>query len=84
MKLREQIAHHEAAHAVVALHTHLGLSTYGMNLDAPTSDSGAFGKTGVMTFAADLTQSEADQFKDLGILLGRIDIHRIQIMEAAS
>lgn len=69
MNLREQVAHHEAAHAVVALHTRLGLSSYGMDIDAPASVPGAFGKTGVMTFAADLTQPEADQFKDLGVLL---------------
>ena len=69
MDHREQVAHHEAAHAVVALDTRLGLSSHGMDLDAPTSVPGAFGKTGVMTFAADLTQPEADQFKDLGVLL---------------
>jgi len=66
---RQQVAHHEAAHAVAALVTRVGLSRYGMDLDAETSAPGAYGRTGTMTFAADLDQPEADQFKDLGDLL---------------
>ena len=69
MDHREQVAHHEAAHAVVALVTGLGLSSLGMDIDAPTSVAGTNGRTGVMTFAADLDQPVADQFKDLGALL---------------
>ena len=69
MDHREQVAHHEAAHAVMALIVRHGLSHHGMDIDAPPSVPGATGQTGVMTFAADLTQPEADQFKDLGALL---------------
>jgi hypothetical protein len=69
MEYREQVAHHEAAHAVMALIVRHGLSHHGMDIDAPSSVSGATGKTGVMTFAADLNQPEADQFNDLGALL---------------
>jgi hypothetical protein len=69
MDHREQVAHHEAAHAVVALMTRHGLSHHGMDLDAPASVPGTFGQTGVMIFAADLSQPEVDQFKDLGALL---------------
>lgn len=69
MKHREKVAHHEAAHAVMALHMRLGLSNHGMDIDAPTSVAGAFGQTGVMTFAPDLTQPEEDQYRDLGALL---------------
>lgn len=69
MQYREQVAHHEAAHAVMALIVGHGLSHHGMNIDAPTSVAGAFGQTGVMTFSADLSQTADDQFEDLGCLL---------------
>ncbi|MEJ0050185.1 MAG: hypothetical protein WDN02_03040 [Methylovirgula sp.] len=69
MDYRGQVAHHEAPHAVIALMTRLGLSQDGMDIDAPTSVPGAFGKTGVMTHGAELEQPESDQFNDLGRLL---------------
>lgn len=61
MQHREILAHHEAAHAVMGLVFDLGVTAFGIDLDAPTRD-GATGKAGVMQI--DLADS-----KDLNDLL---------------
>jgi len=49
MNYREKVAHHEAAHAVIALHVGFGISE-GIDLDAPSSSvDGAFGNVGAYT-----------------------------------
>jgi hypothetical protein len=63
---REQLAHHEAAHAVLALHFGAGLASQGIDLDAPTSVQGAYGTASVNLFVPDLTEPQAEQLKVCG------------------
>lgn len=51
----EKVAHHEAAHAVVAILGGAGLSDAGINLNAPSSVEGAFGNAGANTYDHDVT-----------------------------
>lgn len=64
MTERERIAHHEAAHAVLALYFGMTLSC-GIDLDGATSVAGASGTVGVNLFVADLNVPEAEQQIDL-------------------
>ena len=53
MEFRRRVAHHEAAHAVIAYLHGLGLSEHGIDLDAETSVEGAYGGAGVLLIAPD-------------------------------
>lgn len=64
MEHREQVAHHEAAHAVVALYLGMGVCG-GIDLDAVTSMEGAFGNAAVNLFVADPSLPLEDQRLDL-------------------
>lgn len=56
----EQVAHHEAAHAVLAIHYGMGLSG-GIDLRAETSVDGAFGNVAVNLWQFDPTSSLEEQ-----------------------
>lgn len=64
MYRREKLAHHEAAHAVVALLLDAGLSEIGIDLDAPTSLPGATGTAGVKFLRHDPSASVEEQKKN--------------------
>jgi hypothetical protein len=61
---REQIAHHEAAHAVLAIRAGVGVSG-GIDLDAPTSVDGAFGQAAVNLLVLDDSLPVNEQRLDL-------------------
>lgn len=64
MNHREQVAHHEAAHAVLAICAGIGVNG-GIDLDAPTSVDGAFGQAAVKLLVLDSSLSVAEQRQDL-------------------
>ena len=65
MNYRERVAHHEAAHAVLAHRLGAGVLPEGINLDAPTQMPGAFGNAAVNLLDHDSTLYPAEQQKDL-------------------
>lgn len=64
MNHREQVAHHEAAHAVLAICAGIGVNG-GIDLDASTSVDGAFGQAAVNLLVIDNSMSVAEQRQDL-------------------
>lgn len=64
MNEREQVAHHEAAHAVLAIRAGIGVSG-GIDLDAPTSVDGAFGQAAVNLLMLDDSLPVEEQKLDL-------------------
>ena len=64
MNHRELVAHHEAAHAVLAIRAGIGLSG-GIDLDAPTSVDGAFGQAAVSLLVLDDSLPVDEQRLDL-------------------
>lgn len=64
MNHREQVAHHEAAHAVLAIRAGIGVSG-GIDLDAPTSVDGAFGQAAVSLLVLDDSLPVDEQRLDL-------------------
>jgi hypothetical protein len=69
MEHSEKVAHHEAAHAVIAVLCGAGLSDHGIDLNAPTSSPGAFGNAGAMLFDHDATLPKDEQQR---LLLGNL------------
>lgn len=61
MDQREQVAHHEAAHVVVSALFGGGPTLHGIDIDAGTSVTGAFGNAGVGLLVIDDTQPEEEQ-----------------------
>ncbi len=64
MNDREKVAHHEAAHAVLAIRAGFGVSG-GIDLDAPTSVAGAYGNAAIALLELDETLPEDEQRRDL-------------------
>jgi len=64
MDYREQVAHHEAAHAVLAIRYNMGISG-GIDLDAATSVDGAFGNAAVNLIVLDAELPIKEQRLDL-------------------
>ena len=72
-KSREVIAHHEAAHAVVAIELGVGILDVGIDLDR-FDESGGVGLVGCRLFIADLTDIEPqDVESEQRKLAGHID-----------
>lgn len=65
MEFRERVAHHEAAHAVVAVRLGASVVEQGINLDATTSMEGAYGNAAVNIFQHDSDLSMEEQQQDL-------------------
>src|SRR4051794_22135660 len=64
MNYREQVAHHEAAHAIMGISLGPGISG-GIDLDATTSVAGATGNIMASLFVPDATLPEEEQRRDL-------------------
>lgn len=60
MNHRERVAHHEAAHAVIAIFYKAGLTAHGIDLNAPTSVQGASGNAGVNIYVPDFSDPEPE------------------------
>ena len=58
---RIRVAHHEAAHVVLALRSSAGLSEHGIDLDAPTTVEDAYGIASVNVFDHDESVDEEQQ-----------------------
>ena len=58
---RKKVAHHEAAHAVVAHSVGAGIVEGGIDIDAPSSVEGAYGRTAVNIFAHEESLTETQQ-----------------------
>lgn len=65
MNFRARIAHHEAAHIVVAIIVGAGITDHGIDLDAPTSAPGAFGRAGTNLFIPDPDLPKPEQMRAL-------------------
>jgi hypothetical protein len=65
MQYRERVAHHEAAHMVLAVQIGAGIGDQGMDLNAPTSTEGAYGNATVMLLIHDASQTIEEQKEDL-------------------
>jgi hypothetical protein len=65
MEHRARIAHHEAAHVVLAVFYGTGVNEQGIDLNASTSVEGAYGNAAVNLFAHDASLEQQEQQKDL-------------------
>src|SRR5438552_2718456 len=65
MQHRERIAHHEAAHVVMAWFWGAGVLDQGMDIDAPSSVEGAYGRAAVSLFLDDEGFDFEERARDL-------------------
>jgi hypothetical protein len=69
---KERVAHHEAAHVVIAVLYGIAPTMHGIDLNVPTSAPGAFGNAGVATFDYDASlpgqQQRLDLVRNLAII----------------